>query len=99
MRYIEKVDADFVPVAWPCKTWTIMQNLNQRPHQIRALKLQKEEHRTLLTFVERVAKRMHMRLRAYVGENPASSYAWREPPIEAAFNRPGNSEVITHVYV
>ena len=38
-----------------------------------------------------------MRLRAYVGENPASSYAWREPPIEAAFNRPGTSEVITHM--
>ncbi len=69
MRYIEKVDAGFVPLAWPCTPWTIMQNINQRPHQIRAVKLQQEENRTLITFVERVAHRMHMRLRAYVGEN------------------------------
>ncbi len=89
----------FVPMAWPCTPWSIMQHFTQKPHQIRAVKLQQEEHRTLLTFVERVAHRMYLRGKAYVGENPASSYAWREPPIEAAFNRPSNSEVVTNVYV
>ncbi len=71
LRYVERIDADFVPMAWPCTPWTRMQNLKQqRPHQIRAIKLQQEEHRTLLTFVERVAHRMYLRGKAYVGENP-----------------------------
>ena len=40
-----------------------------------------------------------MLIRASVGENPASSHAWYEPPIQSAFDRPGNSETVTHVLV
>ena len=40
---------------------------------------------------------MHIRKRANVGENPASSHAWEEAPIQAAFSKPGNSEVVTHM--
>jgi hypothetical protein len=99
LRLLEENDIDFTVVAWPCTPWSIMQNMNRRPHQIRALNLQRDEHRRLLIFVERVAHRMYMRKRANVGENPASSAAWEEPPIQAAFNRPGNSETITHMCV
>jgi hypothetical protein len=97
MRYIERVDIDLAVIAWPCTPWSIMQNLNQKPHQIRNIKLQQEEHRTLLLFVEQVAHRQYLRKRASLGENPAGSHAWQEPPIQSAFNRPGNSETVTHM--
>ena len=48
-------------------------------------------------FVEQVAYRQYVNRRASVGENPASSHAWQEPPIQSAFNRPGNSETVTHM--
>ncbi len=74
-----------------------MQNFNQKLHQIRNSLLQQEEHRTLLMFVEQVAYRQYVRKRASLGENPAGSHAWQEPPMQSAFDRPGNSETITHV--
>jgi hypothetical protein len=97
MRYIEERDIDFVVIAWPCTPWSIMQNLNQKPHQLRALKISQEEHRELLVFTHRVANRQYMKARPCVGENPWKSKAWDEPPIQAAFNRPGYSEVVTHM--
>ena len=97
LRLLEEHDIDFSIIAWPCTPWSIMQNLNQKPHQIRALVQQQAEHRRLLVFVERVSHRMYIRKRANVGENPASSHAWEEAPIQAAFSKPGNSEVVTHM--
>jgi hypothetical protein len=97
LRYIVERDIDFVTIAWPCTPWSIMQNLKQMPHQIRNLKLQKQEHRVLLVFVEKVAHLQYTRMRPYVGENPHKSKAWDEPPIVAAFNRPGNTEVVTQM--
>ena len=37
LRLLEEHDIDFTIIAWPCTPWSIMQNLNQQPHQIRAL--------------------------------------------------------------
>jgi hypothetical protein len=97
LRCMEKIDIDLAVIAWTGTPWSIMQNLNQRPQQLRELKLRQEENRTLLMFVEQVAYRLYAKGRASVGENPASSHAWKEPPMEAAFNRPGNSETVTHM--
>jgi hypothetical protein len=47
-RYDEHVDVDLAVIAWPGMPWSIMQHLNQRPHQIRNLQLQQEEHKTFL---------------------------------------------------
>ena len=52
MRVLEEHAIDFTMVAWPCTPWSIMQNMNQKPWQIRNLKLTQEEHRVLLMFVE-----------------------------------------------
>ncbi len=61
LRYMERIDVDVAVIAWPCKPWSIMQNLNQRPHHVRQLKLSQEEHRTLLMLVEQVAYRQYVR--------------------------------------
>ena len=45
LRLLEEHDIDFSIIAWPCTPWSIMQNLNQKPHQIRALVQQQAEHR------------------------------------------------------
>ncbi len=97
MRYIEMLDVDLAVIAWPCTPWSIMQNLNQKPHQLRELQIKQNEHRTLPVFVEQVAYRQYVNKRATLGENPAGSHAWKEPPIQAACNRPGNSETVTHM--
>jgi hypothetical protein len=97
LSYLEEIDFDLAVLAWPCAPSSIMQVPNQKPDQLREVLLSLSKHITSYMFVEQVAFRQYVRRRASVGENPASSHAWKEPPTEASFNRLGNSETSTHI--
>ncbi len=47
-RYLERIDPDFIMIAWPCAPWSIMQNANMRtPTQVRMLKLKRLRSRKI----------------------------------------------------
>ena len=83
-RYLERIDPDFIMIAWPCAPWSIMQNANMRtPTQIRILKLKRlRSRRTFLQFARRVALWQRHRGRAVAAENPGTSGAWKTPEIQ-----------------
>ena len=84
-----EVDRDFMVIAQPCGPWSQMQQMNQRtPHQIRRLMRKRQQHRSLLVFVEELVHWQAARRRAVVSESPVRALSWLEPPLQAAFSRP-----------
>ncbi|CAE8613639.1 unnamed protein product, partial [Polarella glacialis] len=94
MDYVRRADPDFIMMAWPCSPWSRMQRSNMRtPQQTARLMKKRQEHRALLAFILRITRRQRRNRRAFAGENPADSLAWRERPIQAAFQ--GCGDVVT----
>ena len=84
--YLERSQPDFIMIAWPCSSWSNLQNLNQKtPVQRAALRAKRREARILLHFARRVALWQQNRGGAVLGENPLSSRAWQEPAIIDGF--------------
>ena len=84
--YIDKVDPDFVMLAWPCGPWSLLQDLNSKTWtQREALQHKRETSRKLLKFSAQVSLKRQKRGRATLGENPLTSLAWKEDPIIDGF--------------
>ena len=92
---IEKFDPDLIVTAWPCHPWSQLQQCSKgKPWHERELELKRQESRILLNFTQEVVSWQAERGRAVLGENPWKSDAWQEPPIQAAFERPGLSSAL-----
>ena len=87
LRYFERSAPDLLVVAWPCSPWSQLQQINQRTRaQTLALQWKRARSRaTLLRFTREIVLRQRRAGRAVIGENPASSLAWRTPEILDAF--------------
>ena len=89
-EYLERVDPDLLVVQTPCTPWSVLQQTNQRtPVQVRNLRHKKAEARSYLGWVAETVEWQRQRGRVVLHENPRKSMLWKEPPIEAAFSKPG----------
>ena len=94
--YIARFDPDLLAVAWPCTVWSPLQNLGPNTvERWRRLHLRRQEQRCLLRWMEKVVRAHRSRCGFTFGENPASSKAWAEPSVIAAFE--GLPKAVTHM--
>ena len=94
LDYIDRVSPDLLVIAWPCTKWSRLQTLGAKsPLQLARLATARKRQRKLLRFTRDAATRQRRRKKLVLGENPATSLAWKEPLIEEAFD--GLSHEIT----
>eukprot|EP00435_Cladocopium_sp_Y103_P057834 s201_g20.t1 len=85
-QYIDRVDPDFIMVAWPCGPWSPLQRLNQKTWtQREALKHKRITSLKLLKFSAQVSMKRQRFGRAILGENPLPSLAWKQDDIIDGF--------------
>ena len=86
-QYLVKEDPDLLVVAWPCTVWSPLQFLGQMTQERydRLLRRQQEDRETFLNLVHEMVKYQRSRGKAHLGENPWTSRAWKEVPIQAAY--------------
>ncbi|CAL1135188.1 unnamed protein product [Cladocopium goreaui] len=85
-RYIDEAAPDLLVIAWPCRLWSPIQALNYKTTEEKEiLGALRQEERPLLDFVKEAAQKQRARGGAVMGENPKRSKAWKEPPIQDAF--------------
>ena len=87
MAYIDEKDPDVVAIAWPDTNWTQIRNINQKTvSQVqRQQDLRKIERQGILPTIRKIAQWCKRRGKVCIGGNPATSAAWSEPHIIAAF--------------
>ena len=81
-------DPDLLVLAWPCTVWSPLQFLGpiSQERYERLLQRQQEDRETFLNLVhEMVKKHQRSRGKAHLVENPWTSRAWKEVPIQAAY--------------
>ncbi|CAL1157114.1 unnamed protein product [Cladocopium goreaui] len=85
-QYIDRVDPDFIMLAWPCGPWSPLQRLNQKTWtQREALKHKQNTSKKLLKFSAQVSLKRQRNGRAILGENPLPSLAWKQEDIIDGF--------------
>ena len=87
LEYIDRENPDLLMIAWPCKKWSGMQNMNMRTEvQIECLEATRlQERKTFLSFTRQAVLKQRARNKAVLGENPLRSKAWKTPEITDAF--------------
>ena len=87
LEYIDQVSPDLLVVAWPCTKWSRLQTLGRKSVlQLARLVAARKKQRKLLRFSRDAVMRQRKRKGRVLGENPATSLAWKEPLIVEAFD-------------
>ena len=80
-------EADFVVLAFPCEAWSQMQNMNLKlPGYSKALERRRTEALPIPRVVEKVCSRQALREKHFLVENPLSSQAWKQKPMQELTN-------------
>eukprot|EP00434_Breviolum_minutum_P025436 symbB.v1.2.022474.t1/scaffold1996.1/size93170/9 len=87
LEYIDPVSPDLLVIAWPCTKWSRLQTMGRKSVlQLARLVTERKKQRKLLRFTRDAALRQRRRRGRALGENPATSLAWKEPLIVEAFD-------------
>ena len=87
LEYIDRVSPDLLVIAWPCTKWSRLQTMGRKSVlQLARLVTERKKQRKLLRFTRDAALRQRRRKGRVLGENPATSLAWKEPLIVEAFD-------------
>ena len=87
LEYIDRVSPDLLVIAWPCTKWSRLQTMGRKSVlQLARLVTERKKQRKLLRFTRDAALRQRRRRGRVLGENPATSLAWKEPLIVEAFD-------------
>ena len=87
LEYIDRVSPDLLVIAWPCTKWSRLQTMGRKSVlQLARLVTERKKQRKLLRFTRDAALRQRKRRGRVLGENPATSLAWKEPLIVEAFD-------------